>query len=112
MLKAARGIQSLQVTDAVRDARIGGRKVKKGQTIVLDPDDGLVAVGGDRRETVLKGLANLEAGFELISIYFGTDIGLDEAEAMSSAVTEAFEGVDVELINGGQPHYHYLIATE
>ena len=112
MLKAARGIQSLQVTDAVRDARIGGRKVKKGQTIVLDPDDGLVAVGGDRRETVLKGLANLEAGFELISIYFGTDIGLDEAEAMSSAVTEAFKGVDVELINGGQPHYHYLIATE
>lgn len=112
MLKAARGIQSLQVTDAVRDARIGGRKVKKGQTIVLDPDDGLVAVGGDRRETVLKGLANLEAGFELISIYFGTDIGLDEAEAMSSAVTEAFQGVDVELINGGQPHYHYLIATE
>ena len=112
MLNAARGIQSLQVTDAVRDARIGGRKVKKGQTIVLDPDDGLVAVGGDRRATVLKGLANLEAGFELISIYFGTDIGLDEAEAMSSAVTEAFEGVDVELINGGQPHYHYLIATE
>ena len=112
MLKAARGIQSLQVTDAVRDARIGGRKVKKGQTIVLDPDDGLVAVGGDRRETVLKGLANLEAGFELISIYFGTDIGLDEAEAMSSAVSKAFPGVDVELINGGQPHYHYLVATE
>jgi len=112
MSTAARGIQSLQVTDAVRDARLGDRKVKKGQTIVLDPDDGLVAVGGDRRETVLKGLAALEAGFELISIYYGSDIDLDEAEAMSSAVTEAFEGVDVELINGGQPHYHYLIATE
>jgi hypothetical protein len=59
MLAAARGIQSLQVTDAVRDAKIGRRKVKKGQTIVLDPDDGLVAVGGNRRETVLKGLAAL-----------------------------------------------------
>jgi hypothetical protein len=112
MLAAARDIQSLQVTDAVRDARIGGKKVKKGQTIVLDPDDGLVASGGDRRETVLKGLKALEAGFELVSIYYGRDIDLDEAEAMSSAVTEAFDGVDVELINGGQPHYHYLIATE
>ena len=112
MLSAARGIQSLQVTDAVRDARIGGKKVKKGQTIVLDPDDGLVAVGGDRRETVVKGLSTLERGFELVSIYYGSDIGLEEAETMSSAVTAAFEGVDVELINGGQPHYHYLIATE
>lgn len=112
MLAAARGIQSLQVTDAIRDARIGGKKVKRGQTIVLDPDDGLVAVGGDRRETVLKGLAALESGFELVSLYYGRDIGLDEAEAMSTAVTDAFDGVDVELINGGQPHYHYLIATE
>ena len=112
MLASARGIQSLQVTDAVRDARIGGRKVKKGQTIVLDPDDGLVAVGGDRRQTVLKGLAKLEAGFELVSIYYGNGIDLAEAEAMSSAVSAAFDGVDVELINGGQPHYHYLIATE
>jgi DAK2 domain fusion protein YloV len=112
MLAAARAIQSLQVTDAVRDARIGGKKVKKGQTIVLDPDDGLMAVGGDRRETVLKGLAALEAGFELVSIYYGNDIGLEEAEAMSSAVIDAFDGVDVDLINGGQPHYHYLIATE
>jgi DAK2 domain fusion protein YloV len=112
MLAAARGIQSLQVTDAVRDARIGGKKVKKGQTIVLDPDDGLLATGGDRRLTVLKGLAALKAGFELVSIYYGRDIDLPEAEAMSSAVTEAVDGVDVELINGGQPHYHYLIAAE
>jgi fatty acid kinase len=112
MAAAARGIQSLQVTDAVRDARIGGKKVRKGQTIVLDPDDGLLAAGGDRRQTVLKGLAALKTGFELISIYYGRDIDLPEAEAMSSAVTEAVDGVDVELINGGQPHYHYLIAAE
>ncbi len=61
---------------------------------------------------MVKGLATLESGFELVSIYYGSDVGLEEAEAMSSAVTAAFEGVDVELINGGQPHYHYLIATE
>jgi len=112
MLAAARCIQSLQVTDAVRDARIGGKKVKKGQTIVLDPDDGLVASGGDRHQTVLKGLATLQPGFELVSVYYGADTSLDEAEGLSQAVTGAFVGVDVELINGGQPHYHYLIAAE
>jgi DAK2 domain fusion protein YloV len=112
MLRAARGIQSLQVTDAVRDARIGGRKVKKGQTIVLDPDDGLVASGNDRRATIIKGVAALEAGFELVSVYYGRDVELAEAEALASAITDAFAGVEVELINGGQPHYHFLIAAE
>ncbi len=47
MTERGRGLATLQVTTAVRDARVGGRKVKQGQTIVLDPDDGLVAVDGD-----------------------------------------------------------------
>ena len=50
MTEAARAIQTLVVTEAVRDATIGGRKVKHGQTIALDPDDGLVAVDGDREK--------------------------------------------------------------
>ena len=44
MTAAGRGLATVQVTEAVRDAKIGGEKVKKGQTIALDPDDGLVAV--------------------------------------------------------------------
>src|SRR4029453_4435723 len=53
MLESARAIQTLVVTEAVRDATIGGRKVKRGQTIALDPDDGLIAVDGDRETSVL-----------------------------------------------------------
>ena len=41
MTEAGRAIQSIVVTEAVRDATIGGKKVKRGQTIALDPDDGL-----------------------------------------------------------------------
>ncbi|HEY7969636.1 MAG TPA: DAK2 domain-containing protein, partial [Candidatus Limnocylindrales bacterium] len=43
MTAAGRGLATVQVTEAVRDAKIGGVKVKKGHTIALDPDDGLVA---------------------------------------------------------------------
>ena len=50
MTEAARAIQTVVVTEAVRDATIGGKKVKRGQTIALDPDDGLIAVDGDRDE--------------------------------------------------------------
>ena len=62
MTEASRAIQSVQVTEAVRDATIGGKKVKQGQTIALDPDDGLVAVDGDRDKAVLKAVAAFTAG--------------------------------------------------
>ena len=68
------------MTEAVRDAKIGGRKVKQGQTIVLDPDDGLVAADGDDTKAVLAGLDALKPGFELLTLYYGDGADLDEAE--------------------------------
>ena len=112
MLEAARAVQTLQVTEAVRDARVSGHKVKRGQTMALDPDDGLLAAGGDRQQTVLAGVAALQPGFELLTIYYGEGADLAEAEALSRALTAAHSGIEVELVHGGQPHYHYLIAAE
>jgi dihydroxyacetone kinase-like predicted kinase len=112
MCEAARSVQTLQVTDAVRDARIGGRKVKKGQTIVLDPDDGLVAVGGDRDRALLDALGTLRPGFELITLYYGDGADLTEAERVSRLIAAWRPDVEVELVHGGQPYYRYLVAAE
>ena len=112
MTLAARAIQTLQVTEAVRDATIGGRKVKMGQTIVLDPDDGLLAVGSDRTKAVLTALAALDPGFELVTIYYGAGADLADAQALANRVGEWRDGVEVEVVPGGQPHYRYLISAE
>jgi dihydroxyacetone kinase-like predicted kinase len=112
MTLAGRAVQTLQVTEAVRDATIGGRKVKTGQTIVLDPDDGLLAVGNDRMKAVLAALEALEPGFELITLYYGEGADPAEAETVARRVREWRSGVEVEVIAGGQPHYRYLIAAE
>src|SRR3972149_1755952 len=88
----------------------GGRKVKRGQTMALAPDDGLLAVGGDRQQTVLAGVAALQPGFELVTIYYGEGTDLAEAEALSRALTAAHGGIEVELVHGGQPPYPYPIA--
>jgi DAK2 domain fusion protein YloV len=112
MTAAGRAIQTMQVTEAVRDATVSGRKVKKGQTIVLDPDDGLLAVDNDPQKAVMRGLARLEPGFGLLTIYYGETATLDEAETLALKVREARPGVDVEVIHGGQPHYRYLVSAE
>ena len=111
MTTAGRGLATIQVTEAVRDAKIGGKKVRKGQTIALDPDDGLVAVDGDRDKAVLKAVDTFPAGSELITLYYGEDATLAEAEAAARRIGEHL-GAEVEVVHGGQPHYRYLISAE
>jgi uncharacterized protein len=112
MTDAGRGLQTFQVTEAVRNATIGGTKVKRGQTIALDPDDGLVAVDGNRDRAVLKAVAALKPGFELITLYYGSDATLAEAETIARKIGQATEGAEVEVVHGGQPHYRYLVSAE
>ena len=112
MSEAARAIQTLAVTEAVRDATIGRRKVKRGQTIALDPDDGLLAAGGDRDKVVLAAVAALNPGFELLTLFYGDGADLAEAEAMARQIGAASSGVEVEVRHGGQPFYRYLITAE
>ena len=112
MTEASRAIQSIQVTEAIRSATIGGKKVKHGQTIALDPDDGLVAVDSNRDKAVLKAVAAFQPGFELITLYYGADSTLGEAEEMARKIGAASPGAEVEVVHGGQPHYRYLISAE
>jgi len=112
MTEAGRAIQTLVVTEAVRDATIGGRKVKKGQTIALDPDDGLVAVNGDRVKCVLAAMAALTPGFELVTLFYGDGADLAETEAMAKMIGTVLPGIEIEVRHGGQPFYRYLISAE
>jgi hypothetical protein len=112
MTAASLAIQTLQVTDAIRDASIGGTKVRKGQSIVLDPDDGLVAVDNDAVHSVARALDALSPGFELVTLWYGDGADLDEAERVARRITQARPELEVEVRHGGQPHYRYLVAAE
>lgn len=112
MLAAARSVRTLSVTRAIRDAVFGERRVRKGQTIVLDADDGLVAAEDDRLDAAVAGVAALKPRFELLTVYHGEGADVDEAERLAQRLAESFEGVEVEILDGGQLHYSYLIAAE
>ncbi|HXR27192.1 MAG TPA: DAK2 domain-containing protein [Candidatus Baltobacteraceae bacterium] len=112
MLDAARAIQTLQVTRAIRDARLGRRRVRSGQLIALGPDDGIVAAGDDLTTVVLQAVGALRPGFELVTIYYGADAQGAAVEAVAEAVRAAHDRVEVEVLSGGQPFYDILLAAE
>jgi DAK2 domain fusion protein YloV len=112
MTQAAHAIQTLQVTDAVRDAEVAGIPIRQGQTMVLSPDEGLYAKGDDPVTTVLDGFEHLVHEFELVTIYAGADATDEEARRICEAIRERHDGVEVELVRGDQPHYRYLVAAE
>jgi dihydroxyacetone kinase-like predicted kinase len=97
----------------VRDATIGGRHVRLGQTMALDPDDGLLAVGDDREAAVLEGLGSFAPGFGLVTLWYGEDASLTEAEGLARRIHARWPALDdVEVRTGLQPHYRYLISAE
>ena len=112
MADAAEHIQTLQVTAAVRDARMGRRRVKRGDYIVLGPSDGLVASDHDVIAAVSAAVRTLKPGFELVTLYRGRAVDQAAAERMRDALTDALHGVELELVDGGQPHYDFVISAE
>jgi dihydroxyacetone kinase-like predicted kinase len=113
MLRASREVQTLLVTAAVRDARVGGRQVREGQTMALDPDDGLLAVGDDRDAAILEGLCSFTPGFGLVTLWYGEDASLAEAEGLAQRIHARWPALDdVEVRTGLQPYYRYLISAE
>ena len=112
MAAAAKRVQTLQVTAAVRDARIGRQRVHRDEFIVLGPDDGLMAVNAERTAAVLAAVRKLRPRFELLTIYRGDGVNFAAAEKLREALLAQLDGVEIEVVDGGQPHYDFLISAE
>jgi len=49
---------------------------------------------------------------EIITIYYGQDITGAEAEGLADEIQAGYSDQEVELVDGGQPHYHYILSAE
>ena len=73
----------------------------------------MIAVGNNPTDALGKVLAELELDkAEVITIYFGADTELTEAQAVSQNITQEHPDLQVEVVRGDQPHYNYIVSVE
>ena len=109
---AISGMRSIEVTRAVRDSTAGGVDVREGQYIGLL--DGDLVVAGEAAGSVLRDVlekCDPEEG-QLATLYRGEDVAEAEAADAAESLRVRFPGVEVDLVYGGQPLYHYLASIE
>lgn len=112
MTSALGGVKSGSVTYAVRDSRIGGLAIRAGDYIgMLDND--IAACGADL-EAVCRQLAErmIERGDELVTLYAGAEADEAATARLGEHIAARYPDAEVELIDGGQPLYYYLISAE
>lgn len=101
-----------QVTIAVRDTTIEGREIKKDDYMGI-VDGNIVVTNPDRKEAAIEMVkAMLDEDSEVVTIIYGEDGNKEEAESIETAVSELDEDLEIEIHEGNQPVYPYLISVE
>lgn len=112
MLDAMGGIKSGQVTYAVRDTSIDGKTIKENDFMGIG-DSGILAVGQDMKDTTLELVDCLvEEDSEIVSLYYGSDVDEAQAEELAELIEEKYPELEVEVNQGGQPIYYYVLSVE
>jgi len=112
MKSSLNDIQSAELTIATRSVEIDGVQVQQGQVICL-LDGHLAHAGNNLEEVLLETLkkANVERA-ELITLYYGSDLTPMQANQIADNLRQRWPQQEVEVIDGGQHHYHLIVSIE
>lgn len=112
MEAAAAQTRTIEITRAVHSRSFNREAIRAGDVIGL-VDNELAAVGGSEEAVILSLLGRTATDAdEIVTIYFGRESSPEQAEALAGRIKATFPALDVEVYEGGQPHYPYIIALE
>ena len=112
MRKAASSVKTGEVTIATRSVEIDGVNVKEGQVIGLL--DGQLSVSVDTIEGACLGLLEKASAsdYELITLFYGGDLSHAEANRIADTIRKTYPSQEIEIQEGGQPHYQFIMSIE
>ena len=112
MNKALANVRTGEITTATSSVEIDGVKVETGQVIAL-LDGKLVASASSVEEGCLELLEKSKAEeHELITLFYGQDMSHAEANRIADVIRQKYSGQEVEVQEGGQPHYQFIVSVE
>jgi DAK2 domain fusion protein YloV len=112
MTGAIQEVETGEITTATRSVEMDGVEVKEGQIIALH--NGKLALAATSLEDAcLRLLEKAEAASrELITLYYGANVPKQEVNRIADVVRAAFPDQEVEVHEGGQPHYQFILSIE
>ncbi|MBF6591802.1 MAG: DAK2 domain-containing protein, partial [Ktedonobacterales bacterium] len=112
MEDAIKRVQTAEITQAVRSVRIDDVEVSEGDIIGL-VNGHLVTAGRDMAAILHETLTRMGVErFEIITLYYGTGIAASVANEMAQRIKEWFPAQEIEVVDGGQPYYAYIVSAE
>jgi uncharacterized protein len=112
MTEAAKNIQTAEITTAVRTAQIDGVHVREGDYIGL-VNGNLAIAGQDMEHVIHETLQSMHIErYEIVTLYFGEDVTQQQAEETARRIKEKHSHLEIEVVDGGQPHYAYILSAE
>ena len=110
MEDAFRLVTTMSVTYAVRDTKIGGLKIAKGQHLGLV--ENTIACVSDSVHECMEQLMRGMVDASYVMLLYGETVSEEEAESIGAAIRAAVPSAEVSVIRGGQPVYDYVISVE
>ena len=105
-------VASGEVTHAIRDTKIDGMEIQKDDFLGI-VDGKIVEATPDLKETAIKMVKQmLDEDSEVVTILVGADGDSATAEDIKAAILDVDDELDVQIYDGGQPVYPYLISVE
>jgi len=112
MQEAARRVHTLAITQARRTTMINHIPANVGQAIALF-DGQLIATAQNFEQAGLEALTILNVSeFELLTIYYGRDVSLEAVQTLSQSINIIHPHLEIEVLEGGQSNYAYIVSLE
>ncbi|MDR2817455.1 MAG: DAK2 domain-containing protein [Oscillospiraceae bacterium] len=112
MLEAIEKVKTGLITNAVRNSKVGGKDIKAGDIIAIE--NGKIKFSEESCSKaclrLVKSLVKKQSSY--VTLFYGADVSLEEANTLENQIRQKYDKLEVNMVNGGQPVYHFVVSVE